>query len=255
MSDTIVCFYRISDCFQKTPSGGDFNKQRPDWFCKRRCFLNFLSVFGSENLFVIADGVGKDTKRWLESQISTSKITYTTYRSGAYSFLHAARMASQLPSQTKVFCSEDDYIVTPDCKQCLSEGLEISDYVTGYDAQDKYLNAGTVDTIGCVGNPLIKNNSEETRLYHTDSCHFKETNSSTMTWATRAGTIKEDYALYEKFCSDGFPRDYELFRYLITQRHRKLISAVPAKSTHCEVSHLAPLVNWSMIATRHEKLT
>lgn len=244
MSDILVCFYRISDCFQKTPTGGDFNKQRPHWFSKRRCFMNFLSVFGAKNLFVIADGVGQDTKKWLESKISSSQITYTNYRSGAFSFLHAARMAMQLPAQTKVYLVEDDYVATPDCKTCLIEGLNVSDYVTGYDALDKYVNGGMVNAIGCIGNPLITDCSEETRLYLTDSCHWKRTNSTTCTFASKAGIIKEDYPVYEQFCSGGFPLDFAMSRHLITQRNRKLISAVPAKTTHCESAYLAPLIDW-----------
>lgn len=250
MGDILICFYRISDCFQKTPSGGHFNKKRPDWFSKRRSFINFLTVFGAKNLFVIADGVGQETKNWLESKISSSQITYTSYQSGALSFLHAARMACKLPVNTKVLLSEDDYLWTSDCKSCLMEALDIADYATGYDANDKYVNGGAVNAIGCIGNPLISDCSEETRLYLTNSCHWKTTNSTTMTWATKAGIIKEDYPVYEQFCSSGFPEDFYLFRYLITQRKRKLISAVPAKTTHCETAYLAPLVAWEVIASQ-----
>lgn len=244
----LVCFYRISDCSQTNAAGGSFNKQRPEWFDKRRCFLNFLSVFGPTHLFVIADCVSDDTRKWLESKVSPSQISYTKHRSGAFSFLHAARMAASLPDNTKVYFSEDDYLHAEDCKQCLVEALDISDYATGYDAGDKYINAGTVGEDGCVGNPLITGDSEVTRLYLTKFCHWKETNSTTMTFSAKAGMIKKDYPIYEKYCSSGYPRDFNMWLEILSIPNRKLISAVPAKATHCETAYLAPILDWQAIA-------
>ena len=246
MKEILMCFYRISDCFQKSPSGQNFNKVRPEWFSKRKCLMNFLDYFGHNNLFIIADCVGRETKIWLESIIPISQISFTNFGSGAESFLHVARMACRLPPETKIYLVEDDYLVTSDCKTCIIEGLDISDYVTTYDAPDKYIDAKTLNLKGCLGNPLIKNQSEETRLFITKSCHFKLTNSTTMTFATKAGTLQKDYPVYEHFCKNSFPRDFEMFRYLIMHVNRRLISSVPAKSTHCESAHLAPLVDWEI---------
>jgi hypothetical protein len=247
MKDTLVVFYRISDLTQKTASGEAFDKKRPSWWSKEKSFLNFVNVYGTEHLFVIADAVGDSTKKWLRSKVPVSQIIHTDYKSGAFSFLFAARLASKLPGNSKILFAEDDYVWCSDSKQCLLEALDIADYATPYDHLDKYQNAGTVHDNGCVGNPLISDNSEVTRLYVTESCHLKVTNSTTVTFATKAKTVKADLDLFEKYCSSGFPRDFELFRELITERSRKLVSTVPARATHCESAYLAPTIDWQVV--------
>lgn len=245
MAQDLVCYYRISDAFQAGPAGNAAHKARPTWFDKRACLLNFMRVFGAENLFLIADCVGDATRAWLESLVPAGRVSYTSYRSGAFSFLHAARMAAQQAPDTKVYLVEDDYVHTQDAPACLAAALDVADYATGYDHPDKYCDAGTVSGTGCVGNPLISDRSEATRVYVTPACHVKLTNSTTCTFATTAGTVRTDYQLYEAFCQSGYPHDYALFRTLIERVGRKLVSTLPAKATHCESAYLAPLVDWA----------
>ena len=247
MNESLYCFYRISDNAQKSSAGDAFNKIRPDWFDKKQCFSNFIRVFGTENLFVIADCIGPDTAAFLESHLPPQRISRTDYKSGAFSFLHAARLASGLPDETKIYMVEDDYVHTDDSRLCLIEALDISDYATAYDHPDKYVDANTINRTKCVGNPLISENSESTRLYLTKSCHHKSTNSTTMSFAVKAGTIKQDFDVYQKYCEDGFPRDFHMWMDLTTKRRRRLISTVPAKATHVETAYLSPLVNWEIV--------
>lgn len=247
MSEALVSIYRISDCFQNAPSGAAVTKPRPPWFDKKKCFLNFLSAFGTNNLFVIADGVGQQTFDWLATLLPTSQIVRTEYKSGAASFLHAARMAAKFPAETKLVLAEDDYVWTPDAKQCIIDGLDIGDYVSPFDAGDKYIDANTVGPDGCVGNPLVSGRSEVTRVYLGRSCHFKLTNSTTCTWAAKAKTIKADLDIYNAFCVNGFPHDYQMFRHLLTHKARTLVSPLPSKATHCEAAYLAPLIDWQRV--------
>lgn len=247
MTKRLVSFYRISDLNQQTSQGGDFNKTRPSFWSKQESFLNFLSVFGTEHLFVIADAVGETTRKFLKSKVPSSQIFYTNFRSGASSFLFAARTAQALPDDVNVYFVEDDYLHTDDAKICLLNALEIADYATGYDAPDKYVNAGKANSKGCPGNPNIDMNSEQTRLYVGAVCHFKQTNSTTMTFCCKARTVKQDFPIFLKYCQNHFPYDYQMFRELITMRERILVSTVPAKSAHCESAHLAPLVDWESV--------
>ena len=246
----LVSFYRISDVFQKDPAGKQVIKPRPAWFDKRKCFLNFLSVFGTSNLIVIADGVGQQTMDWLLTLVPENQIRQTDYLSGAFSFLHAAHMAAELPQITQVALIEDDYIWTPDAKKCIIEALDIADYATPYDAGDKYIDAGSVGPTGTIGNPLIQGKSEVTRVYLTDSTHWKETNSTTCTFAATAGMIKDDLTVYNAFSSSGFPMDYAMFRHLVTQKGRRLVSPIPSKATHCESAYLSPLIDWEAVLNR-----
>lgn len=243
----LVCFYRISDNAQNAPSGEAVSKVRPAWFNKRACFSNFVSNFGVDKLFVVADSCSDTTLSYLRRYVPNSRVICTSYKSGAYSFLHAARLASMYPDETKILLCEDDYVWLPDSKECIIQGLDIADYVTPYDASDKYVNAGTIGANGCVGNPLIQDRSETTRVFLTETCHWKETNSTTMTWAATAKTIKKDLNVYNAFCNQGFPHDYAMFRHLITQGGRRLVSPIPSKATHCELAYLSPLIDWQNV--------
>ena len=228
----LVCFFRISDEYQ---CGNKKNK--PDYVTKKGCLLNFLKVFGKTNVFIIADCCSEDTLRWLSSLELV--IFKTQYKNGARSFLHAVRLAIEyLQAEQWVYFVEDDYLHVKGCRDVLLEGLDISDYVTLYSHPDKFKNA----TDG--GNPLVSDNSEETRVYLTKSCHWKLTNSTTMTFATTVKILKDDYNIMTHFCSGAYPEDFRMFRYLIEQKKRKLISSIPGYSSHMETAHLSPLVDW-----------
>ena len=240
----LIKIYRISDGSQKCNTVPE--KVRPPWFSKERCFRNFVAVFGSDDLFVIADNIGDKTMDLLKGYVPLQRIIRTTYGSGAFTFMHAAKLATNFPDETRVYLSEDDWAVKQGALGILHEGLDIADYVTLSDFNDKYVNAGTqVD--GCVGNPLINQNSEVTRVYLSQSCHWKETNSATMTLATTAGIIKKDLHVYEKHCQTGFPFDFYMHRELIEVLGRELISPLPGMATHCETPYLTKLTDWERV--------
>ena len=240
----LIKIFRISDGSQKchnVPS-----KIRPSWFSKEKCFKNFVSVFGTDDLFVIADNVANETMDLLRRYVPLQRIIRTTCGSGAFTFMHAAKLASKFPPDTRVYLSEDDWPVKQGALAILHEGLAMADYVTLGDFNDKYVNAGTqVD--GCVGNPLISQNSEVTRVFLSRSCHWKETNSATMTLATTAGIIKKDLHVYEKYCRTGFPYDFNMHRELIETCGRRLISPLPGMATHCETPYLTKLTDWERV--------
>ena len=111
------------------------------------------------------------------------------------------------------------------------------DYVTLYDHPDKYLNPYEG------GNPFCVERSENTRVYLGKHCHWKSTNSTTMTFASKVKTLKEDKDILREWTKDTYPHDFYMFQDLIKKR-RKLISPIPGFSTHGEVKNLSPLINW-----------
>ena len=246
-ADSLHVFYRLSDAAQAAIDGRPSHKSKPAFVNNRACLSNFIAVFGKTRLSVLADRVSDATFRWLQDLLPSSSIIRTEHGNGAATFLHAVRLVVDLPSDTPVFLCEDDYLYTPDAKQVLLEGLTLADYVTLYDHPDKYVSAGGC-RCGVVGNPLITDDSEVTRVYVTDSSHWKLTNSTTMTFATTAGCLKADAPIYHLYCSAGYPHDYALFRHLITQEHRRLLSPIPGRSTHGETLYLAPLIDWEAVA-------
>lgn len=112
----------------------------------------------------------------------------------------------------------------------------------------KYLNSENG------GNPQIRENGEKSLVLLTPSRHWKYTNSTTMTFATKLKTLKEDFSLMHTFCQDVYPHDYGLFCELIQKRNKKLASCIPGASTHCEVNYLTPLIDWNNVLNDFEDL-
>lgn len=127
---------------------------------------------------------------------------------------------------------EDDYLHLPGSRAVLLEGLKLGDYVTLYDHPDKYMTGGP--------NPHVQDGAEVSRVYLSKSCHWKQTNSTTMTWATRVETLKQDKDVWWKFSEGTCADDFKAFMSL----DRLTISSIPGWSTHGEKMWLAPLTRW-----------
>ena len=85
--------------------------------------------------------------------------------------------------------------------------------------------------------------AEDTRVYLGEYCHFKLTNSTTMTFAAKVKTLKEDEDVLRKWTKDTHPYDFQMFMEL-KQRGRRLASSIPGFATHGETKFLSPLINW-----------
>jgi hypothetical protein len=170
-----------------------------------------------------------------------------------------------------VYLLEDDYIHRPGSKNALLEALEIADYVTLYDHPDKY----KLDGQG--GNELNYKSLQKTRIYLTKSSHWRETNSTTMTFAARVKTLREDYQIWKKYCplEQKIPSDFFAFltltqndflmllklfprkghrvfktlfkNWLVHRKPRKLLSPVPAWATHSDIPNVALFTDWKSI--------
>ena len=88
--------------------------------------------------------------------------------------------------------------------------------------------------------------AEDTRVYLTDNCHWKITNSTTMTFATKVSTLKKVENTLRKHTSETHPNDFQMFLEL-RQNNELLITSIPGYSTHGETAWLTPLTNWSKI--------
>jgi hypothetical protein len=150
---------------------------------------------------------------------------------------------NQINLNDLIYFVEDDYLHTPLSKEVLINGLQTFDFVTLYDHPDKYVNANT-EVNKIVGNPFIKDNSEETRLYLGTFCHFKLTNSTTMTFATKVSTLYNTWNIMLPHLQTNFPYDFYMFIDLIKNNY-KLASPIPSFSTHCENALMAPLIKWA----------
>ena len=224
--DPIKIYYRLSDKGRR--------HDKPDFINGQNCLRNFCQHFDPKSITVIADNCEEETIDMISAYIDKSQIIRTSLgNSGA--FLFAAKKAiEENGGETIVYLVEDDYMHIKDSQTVLKEGISLADYVTLYDHPDKYLDGP---------NPYVKDGGEQTKVLLTKSTHWKYTNSTTMTFATRVKTLREDLHILEKYCKEKIPDDFHMFCELYSKK-RRLVSPLPGRATHGQLPWLCPLVEW-----------
>jgi len=230
----MTIYYRISN--------NSFKKNRLPHATKEHCLDNFLSVFGKYNINLVADNVTEPTLReFINSKQSDKfKIENTTLGNGQC-FKYCLHRACNELNSGQVYFVEDDYLHLPNSDIKIKEALTISDYCTGFDHYDKYINSDEG------GNPEIRDGGEITRVILTNSSHWKLSNSTTCTFAVNVNILKEDLSIWNKYLYDSYPKDYAAFCELIKIKGRSLLSSIPGFSTHTELPWLSPLISWDKI--------
>lgn len=241
--NNLIVFYRISD-------KGNPKNRMPN-LDYRKSLDNFIKEFSPSQIEVIADNVEPETKKWLQTY--NFKKLHETSLGNSGSFWYIVKCALKLDKNDFVYLVEDDYLHKPNAQKVLMEGLKIADYVTLYDHKDKYMEGV---------NPEVENGGENTKVFLTESCHWKITNSTTMTFACKietliqdkfflkaftVGVLKTNIPFIRRISYGASPRDFDMFRSLRNFKKRKLISSIPGYSTHGEVEFLSPLTDWNKI--------
>jgi hypothetical protein len=222
--------YRISD------SG--YNKIKPSYINNENCLKNFVHVFGNRDLEVIADNCSKETLQMITKYVHPSRIQNVSIGHGAGTFNLALDYAVTLPDDEIVYFLENDYLHRMGSLEILQEGIELgASFVSLYDHPDKYLDPSNG------GNPYCDGGAEYTRVHLTKSCHWKITNSTTMTFAATVSTLKRVEPILRKYTSGTHPKDFEMFLEL-RERGELLITPIPGYATHGETMWLSPLTNW-----------
>lgn len=222
--------YRISDA--------GYSKVKPEYISNENCLKNFVSVFGNQNLHVIADNCSEDTLKMITKYVHPNRIENVSVGHGAGTFNLALDVALGFDDETIVYFVENDYLHKPGSDKVLVEGLQIGyNYVALYDHPDKYMNGA---------NPFVEDGGEVTRVMLSESCHWKITNSTTMTFAAQVKTLKEDESILREYTKGSYPRDFEMFLALREKQHG-LITPIPGYSTHGETAWLSPLTDWSAL--------
>ena len=230
--------YRISE--------GGYKKEKPDYITKTNCLKNALKHFRQEDFLLIMDGVSDNLKSEIE-KVYGGKAQIVQIGNGAATFnlalSHALGQTEVfvLESDEIIYFLEDDYLHKEGAQKVLEDGFDLGmDYVTLYDHPDKYLNP--IEG----GNPYCEGRAEFTRVYCGKTSHFKITNSTTMTFAAKVKTLKEDEGILRQWTSGEHPHDFQMFGDL-QKKGRRLISSIPGYSTHGETKWLTPLTNWENI--------
>ena len=225
--------YRISDA--------GYNKIKPDYIGNEQCLKNATEVFKGADWSIIADNISEPTENMIRKYVGEDRIKWVSVGHGAGTFNMALDEALMCPDDEIIYFIENDYLHKPQSKEILEEGFNLgASFVSLYDHPDKYLDPSQG------GNPYCKGGAEDTRVYLTDSCHWKMTNSTTMTFAAKVSTLKRCEHILRKHTSQTHPNDFQMFLEL-RKTNELLITSIPGYSTHGETSWLSPLTNWNTL--------
>jgi hypothetical protein len=225
--------YRISDA--------GYNKVKPDYINNELCLKNAVNVFNDAEWSIIADNTSAETNSMIELYIPKNHINHVSIGHGAGTFNLALDEALQHSDDEIIYFIENDYLHKPESQKIIQEGFGLgASFVSLYDHPDKYLDP----TQG--GNPYCEGGAEDTRVYLTNSCHWKITNSTTMTFAAKVSTLKRVESILRKHTSTSHPNDFQMFLEL-RNLNELLITSIPGYSTHGETAWLSPLTEWNKI--------
>ena len=227
--------YRISDA--------GYNKVKPDYINNENCLKNFCNVFYDYiyDIHVIADNCSESTMEMIKKYIDPINIEKVSVGHGAGTFNLALDKALKWDDEEIVYFVENDYLHKQNSPNILKEGFDLgASFVSLYDHPDKYLDprAG--------GNPYCEGGAEDTRVYLTKSCHWKITNSTTMTFASKVSILKKTESNLRKWTEGSYPQDFQMFLEF-REQNELLITPLPGYSTHGETAWLSPLTDWSQI--------
>ena len=252
--------YRISD--------KSFDKQKLPNAGKWDCLTNAVEIFGVENFHVIADNCTEQTIAALKSTGLNLEVT-ANGNSGTCRHIFSEVIDRYAPEDF-LYLLEDDYLHLPGSRAILLEGLSIADYVTLYDHPEAYQRDGKSM------NPFVHDDKPKSSIFLTAHTHWRSAVSTTMTFAAKVQTLREDRDVFIKFCQWNVPADYGIFatltgqedlseakffartgregmakviieNFIFERKKRLLISPLPAFATHAESAYLAPLIDWSKI--------
>lgn len=220
-------YYRISD--------NSYPKPKLVGATKEVCLMNFVKafhevIFGEDGppkedwvppMTIIADKCEPKTQRMLAK--TGIPVIFTDY-GNAGSLIHALKLAiEECQDDDLIYFCEDDYLHLGDSLKLLKEGINYSDYLTLYDHPDKY----TFQYSG----------GEYSKVFRTDTSHWRYTISTCMTFASKRKTIKEDIGVWEKFTRDPHPHDHYVFSELNKEKQRKLGLCIPGAACHIDLEY------------------
>ena len=227
--------YRISDA--------GYNKIKPDYINNENCLRNFCNIFFDHiyDIHIIADNCSESTINMIKKYIDPINIEKVSIGHGAGTFNLALDKALTYADDEIVYFVENDYLHKQGSPVILKQGFELgSSFVALYDHPDKYLDPSRG------GNPYCEGGAEDTRVYLSESCHWKITNSTTMTFASKVSTLKRTETILRKWTTGSYPDDFKMFLDL-REQNELLITPIPGYATHGETAWLSPLTNWNTI--------
>ena len=231
-------FYRISESTNSQHAAARTWQVKLPNATKRNCLLNTMDCFPTAEIKVFVDSITDDTWNWLHT---LPRITIQKIHEGsdAKSMRVLLKEAASLEDDKEiVLFQEDDYLYLPGSEHKIIEALQYSHYATGYLHPDKFWHPSRG------GNPYtpMDNVSEPTQVIKTSDHFWMVTNSTTNTFATTVGVLKEDIDVWMWGTEDLInTKDFAIFLKL-REKGRSLLQPLPSLATHCLKGYEAPLV-------------
>jgi len=233
----VVLYYRI--CEKGYP------KEKPDYITKEHCLENAVKAFPLNKVewHVLADNISDMTYQMILKYVPAETVKRVSVGHGAGTFRMVYEEALLQEDDVLVYFLEDDYLHIPHSLDFLKEAAECNytDYLTLYDHPDKYSNEK---------NPYVTREGESSIVYWCGHRHWKETNSTTMTFAAFADVLKQDKKTFWNWTKDRHPWDFVLFTDLRKMSGRRLSCPIPSCSTHGEQLSLAKGIDWGIISSQ-----
>ena len=212
------------------------HKRRLPDFSYRRCYENLLKTADLKRVditFLLDTFHPKKEPHFVREQTMFPVVEIKEgCETGSFLKLLDHVMSLKLQPEAIVYFLEDDYLHREGWVDVLLEGFTLPDvsYVTLYDHRDKYFL------------PMYHN--LESRLFHTRSCHWRTTPSTTNTYAMRFQTLRDHLEVHKRF-SEGRRISDDHAKFIeLGKLGARLISSIPGWSTHVEEGLTSPCIEW-----------
>ncbi len=220
-------------------SAASAHKTRFANFTKQACHLNLLNTLDPHRVnitYFLDTFFPTDTTHFIKQQKSYPIIEIKAGTEAQSFLMMLDYICSQdLSSDTIIYLLEDDYLHRAGWASVLEEAFTIPDidYVTLYDHKDKYF--------------LPEYQNLQSQIFHTKTCHWRTTPSTTNTYAMRFETLKTHLSIHQEYSLNRtITADHEKFTQL-WEMGASLVSSIPGWSTHMEPQFASPCFNWESL--------
>lgn len=225
-------------------SAASAHKARFADFNKERYLENLLATIGDEkiNLTFFLDAFHPmEGEHFLRKQMRFPIIEFKA-GSEAASFLYMLEYvySKKYSSDTIIYFLEDDYIHRPNWPTVLREAFTLPiEYATLFDHKDKYF--------------FPQYNDLKSKIFHTTTCHWRTTPSTTNSYAMLFDTLKKHIDHHRCFSlGRTITADHDKFCKL-AELGATLVSSIPGYSTHVEPDFASPCADWAQVL--HDSLS
>jgi hypothetical protein len=221
--------------FLRQTSHNKINSNRPNWFSYEKCFVNLLDTMDQDcklNIVFDGDTVNHFTEKYTSK---CNDIHLINTANGDWdSFFQTTHIVKKYCGQIKdneiIYFLENDYLHVPGWSLKIKEifSLITKHYVTLYDHKDKYFQA------------MYPNLNSQ--IIATETHHWRTTPSTCGSFCVTKKIFLKDYDI-----QSTMKDDHNKCIYLTKERGHAFLSPIPSLSTHCDISLLAPCIDWEKI--------